>query len=86
MVDRKWAYRELFDRELDAAHAYDAAVMRLKPREAAAFVNFEESLPPHMKRASSTPPRDTHQLLGFRGGLRKRSGVARCVLVVYGIP
>lgn len=40
MVNRKWAYRALFDSEDDAAHAYDAAVRRLKPREASSFVNF----------------------------------------------
>ena len=40
MVNRKWAYRALFDSEDEAAHAYDAAVRRLKPREASSFVNF----------------------------------------------
>ena len=42
MVDRKWAYRELFDSETDAAAAYDAAVWRLKPREAKSYVNFKD--------------------------------------------
>lgn len=40
MVNRKWAYRALFDSEDEAAHAYDAAVRRLKPKEAPSFVNF----------------------------------------------
>ena len=41
MVDRKWAYRELFDSESEAAHAYDDALWRLKPNEAATYVNFK---------------------------------------------
>mmetsp|Transcript_39760 Transcript_39760/g.71370 ORF Transcript_39760/g.71370 Transcript_39760/m.71370 type:complete len:956 (-) Transcript_39760:110-2977(-) len=45
MLNRKWAYRELFDNELDAARAYDKAVWRLKPGEAKAYVNFKEEVP-----------------------------------------
>ena len=45
MVDRKWAYRELFDSETEAAVAYDAAVWRLKPREAKSYVNFKDKIP-----------------------------------------
>lgn len=41
MVNRKWAYRELFDSEEDAARAYDGAVWRLKPREAKSYINFK---------------------------------------------
>jgi hypothetical protein len=41
MVNRKWAYRELFDSEREAARAYDAAVWRLKPGEARSYVNFK---------------------------------------------
>lgn len=41
MVNRKWAYRELFDSEREAACAYDAAVWRLKPGEAKSYVNFK---------------------------------------------
>ncbi|KAK9830953.1 hypothetical protein WJX81_001976 [Elliptochloris bilobata] len=42
MVNRKWAYRELFDSEREAARAYDAAVWRLKPGEAKSYVNFKD--------------------------------------------
>ena len=42
MVNRKWAYRELFDSEEEAARAYDDAVWRLKPREAKSYINFKE--------------------------------------------
>jgi hypothetical protein len=42
MVNRKWAYRELFDSEEEAARAYDDAVWRLKPKEAKSYVNFKE--------------------------------------------
>ena len=42
MVNRKWAYRELFDSEEEAARAYDGAVWRLKPKEAKSYVNFKE--------------------------------------------
>mmetsp|Transcript_5700 Transcript_5700/g.16280 ORF Transcript_5700/g.16280 Transcript_5700/m.16280 type:complete len:1043 (+) Transcript_5700:218-3346(+) len=46
MVQRKWAYRELFSTEEAAARAYDAAVWALKPPEVAqAFVNFKDSAP-----------------------------------------
>ena len=42
MVNRKWAYRELFDSEEEAARAYDGAVWRLKPKEAKSYVNFKD--------------------------------------------
>ncbi|KAK9816835.1 hypothetical protein WJX72_005692 [[Myrmecia] bisecta] len=42
MVNRKWAYRELFDSEEEAARAYDQAVWRLKPKEAKSYVNFKD--------------------------------------------
>ena len=42
MVNRKWAYRELFDSEEEAARAYDDAVWRLKPKEAKSYINFKE--------------------------------------------
>ena len=42
MVNRKWAYRELFDSESEAAHAYDRAVWELKPKEAKSYVNFKD--------------------------------------------
>lgn len=46
MVERRWAYRELFDTEAEAARAYDAAVWRLKPTEARSYVNFKGEGPP----------------------------------------
>jgi hypothetical protein len=46
MVNRKWAYRELFNSEEEAAVAYDAAVWRLKPKEAQSYVNFKARPPP----------------------------------------
>lgn len=43
MVQRKWAYRELFSTEEEAARGYDAAVWSLKPPDVAlAFVNFKD--------------------------------------------
>ncbi|KAK2078843.1 hypothetical protein QBZ16_003683 [Prototheca wickerhamii] len=45
MVNRKWAYRELFDSEEEAARAYDRALWRLKPREARSYVNFKDTAP-----------------------------------------
>lgn len=44
MVNRRWAYRELFDSEEAAARAYDMALWRLKPAEAASYVNFKDDL------------------------------------------
>lgn len=32
MLNRKWAYRECFETENDAARGYDMALWRLKPR------------------------------------------------------
>lgn len=46
MVNRRWAYRELFDSEEEAARAYDRALWRLKPKEAASYVNFKNERPP----------------------------------------
>ena len=46
MVNRRWAYRELFDSEEEAARAYDRALWRLKPKEAASYVNFKDERPP----------------------------------------
>lgn len=45
MVNRRWAYRELFDSEEAAARAYDKALWRLKPREAQSYVNFKDEGP-----------------------------------------
>ena len=45
MVNRRWAYRELFDSEEEAARAYDRALWRLKPREARSYVNFKDEIP-----------------------------------------
>ncbi|KFM28745.1 AP2-like ethylene-responsive transcription factor TOE3 [Auxenochlorella protothecoides] len=42
MVNRRWAYRELFDSEEEAARAYDSALWRLKPKEARSYVNFKD--------------------------------------------
>ncbi|PSC77007.1 AP2-like ethylene-responsive transcription factor TOE3 [Micractinium conductrix] len=45
MVNRRWAYRELFDSEEEAARAYDRALWRLKPKEAHSYVNFKDDVP-----------------------------------------
>lgn len=45
MVNRRWAYRELFDSEEAAARAYDKALWRLKPSEAQSYVNFKDESP-----------------------------------------
>ena len=59
MVNRKWAYRALFDSEAEAARAYDAALWRLKPKEAVSFVNFKDGI---SVRVAKRPPRLTSTL------------------------
>lgn len=55
MVNRKWAYRELFDSEEEAARAYDDAVWRLKPKEAKSYVNFKERYSADRMHAQGKP-------------------------------
>ena len=52
MVNRRWAYRELFDSEEAAARAYDRALWRLKPQEAQSYVNFKDDMPDGVNVAS----------------------------------
>lgn len=57
LLNRKWAYREQFDAEEDAARAYDAAVWRLKPREAGNYANFKDSCPDDVAQALTAADR-----------------------------
>eukprot|EP00775_Hariotina_reticulata_P004771 gene4771-5021_t len=58
MLNRKWAYREMFDTEVDAARAYDTAVWRLKPREAAVYANFKDTCPPDVAEILQSTDKD----------------------------
>jgi len=51
IINRTWAYREMFDTEYDAARAHDVALWRLKPTQAASYVNFPDTCPPHVADA-----------------------------------
>lgn len=42
MVDRRWAFRDLYDSETEAAQAYDDALWRLKPEFASSYANFKD--------------------------------------------
>lgn len=50
-LNRRWSYRELFDSEEDAARAYDAAMWRMRPRDARGYVNFKDSCPQDVAEA-----------------------------------
>lgn len=56
MVNRRWAYRELFDSEEEAARAYDRALWRLKPREARSYVNFKDEIPADAEALAAAAP------------------------------
>jgi hypothetical protein len=57
LLNRKWAYREQFDAEEEAARAYDVAVWRLKPREAANYANFKDTCPEDVTQALAAADR-----------------------------
>ncbi|KAK9800343.1 hypothetical protein WJX73_006496 [Symbiochloris irregularis] len=42
MVDRRWAFRDLYDSETEAAQAYDDALWKLKPEFASSYANFRD--------------------------------------------
>ena len=66
MVNRKWAYRELFDSEEEAARAYDDAVWRLKPKEARSYINFKERYGAEQRPRAPPRPRPPRQLSSLR--------------------
>ena len=68
MLNRKWAYRELFNSEEDAARAYDTAVRRLKPNEARAYLNFKDEESPKVHDRSH----DQFQLLNQPSGVSQQ--------------
>jgi hypothetical protein len=71
MVNRRWAYRELFDSEEEAARAYDRALWRLKPKEARSYVNFKDEVPVEIAEMLA---RDGGGGGGGYGGGRGRQG------------
>jgi hypothetical protein len=76
VLNRRWAYRELFDGEEDAARAYDGAIWRLRPRDARGYVNFKDSCPgdvADMLRRASKVRRGRGVGWGGGGGGRRRS-------------
>lgn len=80
MVNRRWAYRELFNTEIEAAKAYDAALKRLKPNEAAAYLNYRAGDDPNGEGTGrlTAPPRAKGTTAGRRrAGSRKPKGKRR---------
>ena len=68
-LSRRWAYREAFDAEDDAARAHDAAMWRLRPRDARAYVNFKDSCPPDVAEALRRASKDSQSVPLLANGL-----------------
>jgi hypothetical protein len=71
MVNRRWAYRELFDSEEAAARAYDMALWRLKPSEAASYVNFKDEPHGEVAGASAAPAARSMDSVEYAGEFLK---------------
>ena len=75
VLNRRWAYRQLFESEEAAARAYDAAIWRLRPRDAGGYANFRDTCPADVAAALRRADKVRPRAVAWRGAGRGGAGI-----------